>query len=108
MEQKKKEWKAKHEARHAEKLKNASPEAKAVDEQISAVWKNEDLTKKQSCEKINEIVGKASDKAKTELHLETRDCSKPFRPHHGHRGEHHRGNRHGQHKNSEHSESAQA
>jgi hypothetical protein len=104
MKKKKEEWKGKHEARHAEKLKNASPEAKAVDEQISAVFKNEDLTKKQACEKINEIINKADAKVKTELHLEARDCSKPFHPHH-------RGNRHGphgQHKNSGQSESAQA
>lgn len=47
-EKKKDEWKAKHAEKHAEKLKNASPEAKQLDEQLSAIWKNDNLTKKQS------------------------------------------------------------
>lgn len=49
-----------------------------------------------SCEQVNEIVGKASDKIKQELHLEVRDCSKPFQ-HGGHKGQH-RGQRHHEHK----------
>jgi hypothetical protein len=101
MKKKREEWKSKHAERHAEKLKNASPEAKAVDEQIGAIFKDETLTKRQSCEKINEIIKKADAKVKTELHLEVRDCSKPFRGHH--KGQH-RGNRHHDSK----SESAQA
>lgn len=63
---------------HAEKMKSASPEAKALDEQIRAIHKDEKLTRKQSCERINEIIKGAEEKVKTELHLRERDCDKPF------------------------------
>jgi hypothetical protein len=61
-------------------MANLSPDAKAVAEQIHAIFKDENLTRKQACEKMNELATKTSDAIKAELpRLKVRDCSKPPR-----------------------------
>ncbi|KAI6239565.1 DUF148 domain-containing protein [Aphelenchoides fujianensis] len=59
-EKKKEEWKKKHAEKHAKRVENVSPAAKQVDEQIVAIWKNQDLTRKQTCEQINAVLAKTT------------------------------------------------
>jgi hypothetical protein len=58
-------------------MANLSSDAKAVEEQVHAIFEDDNLTRKQTCEKINEIASKASEAIKAELpHLRVHDCSK--------------------------------
>ncbi|KAI6187380.1 hypothetical protein M3Y98_00237100 [Aphelenchoides besseyi] len=89
-QKKREEWKKKHAEKHQELLSKVSEEAKKVDAELVKVWKNDQLTRRQTCEQINAIIEKTAEAIKTELHLKTRDCSKPFgRRHGGHRGNRH-------------------
>jgi acyl-CoA reductase-like NAD-dependent aldehyde dehydrogenase len=85
---KKEEMKKRREGRRAEMLKNASQEAKTLSEQIAAIHNNEELSRKQQCEQANELLKAASDAVRAELHMEVRDCSKPFHMGMGHKGGH--------------------
>jgi hypothetical protein len=52
-EKRKEAHKKEHEEKHKEKFANASEAAKKVGEELATVWKNEGLTKKQTCQQIN-------------------------------------------------------
>jgi hypothetical protein len=56
-----------------------SADAVAIHNQVHAILRDENLTPKQACEKINEIAAKASDSIKSELpRLKVRNCNGPF------------------------------
>jgi F0F1-type ATP synthase membrane subunit b/b' len=61
----------------AKRIANLSSEAKAVEEQVHAIFEDDNLSRKQTCEKVNEIVSKASNAIKTELRLRVHDCDMP-------------------------------
>jgi hypothetical protein len=57
-----------------------SPEAKAVEEQVRTIFRDDSLTRRQTCEKINAIAAKATEAVKAEMpYLKVRDCNRPPR-----------------------------
>jgi hypothetical protein len=61
-------------ARHQQRLMQASTPAKDLDSQIRAIYEDQKLTKKETCEKVQALIKSASEQLKQELKLKEVSC----------------------------------
>jgi hypothetical protein len=68
------EFRSKVLARHQQRLMQVSSPAKDLDTQIRAVYEDQKLTKKETCEKVQALIKSASEQLKKELKLKEVSC----------------------------------
>lgn len=61
-------------AKHQQRLLKVSSPAKSLDAQIREIYKNQSLTKQQTCEQIQTLIKDASEEVKKELNLKEKSC----------------------------------